>query len=128
MSLWLVCYTQWFSCIARVTVLGLCVCLSVCLSRTTDNDAAYERYQQLQCNKHLKNRMVILLKRRCSRARNWQPRTMLRVAAHQLALCMRDTQSCMCTSPARTICDLSISSSHRGGTDYSVSQKKVNRT
>ena len=36
------------ACAARVTVLGLCVCLSVRLySRTTGNDAAYERYQQL---------------------------------------------------------------------------------
>ena len=43
-------------CAARVTVLGLCVCLSVCVSvydysRTTGYEAAYERYQQLQCYK-----------------------------------------------------------------------------
>ena len=42
------------ACAARVTVVGLCVCLfvSVCLSvddysRTTGYEAAYERYQQL---------------------------------------------------------------------------------
>ena len=35
---------------ARVTVVGLCVCLSVDdYSRTTGYEAAYERYQQLQC-------------------------------------------------------------------------------
>ena len=35
------------ACAARVTVLGLCVCVCVCprlYSRTTGNDAAYERY------------------------------------------------------------------------------------
>ena len=42
------------ACAARVTVVVLCVCLSVCLfvydySRTTGYEAAYERYQQLQC-------------------------------------------------------------------------------
>ena len=47
------------ACAARVTVLGLCVCLSVCLSvddysRTTGYEAAYERYQQLQCYKGMK--------------------------------------------------------------------------
>ena len=36
------------ACAARVTVLDLCVCVSVYdYSRTTGNDAAYERYQQL---------------------------------------------------------------------------------
>ena len=46
------------ACAARVTVVILCVCLSACLSvclsvsdysRTTGYEAAYERYQQLQC-------------------------------------------------------------------------------
>ena len=41
------------ACAARVTVVVLCVCLSVCVSvydysRTTGYEAAYERYQQLQ--------------------------------------------------------------------------------
>ena len=37
-------------CAARVTVVVLCVCLSVYdYSRTTGYEAAYERYQQLQC-------------------------------------------------------------------------------
>ena len=42
------------ACAAMVTVVVLCVCLSVCLydySRTTGYEAAYERYQQLQCYK-----------------------------------------------------------------------------
>ena len=48
------------------------VCLSVCLcvydySRTTGYGAAYERYQQLQCNKGKKNNVAILLKRLRSR-------------------------------------------------------------
>ena len=64
------------ACAARVTVLGLCVCLSVCLfvclsvddySRTTGYEAAYERYQQLQCYKGMKNNVAILLKRLRSR-------------------------------------------------------------
>ena len=64
------------ACAARVTVLGLCVCLSVCLfvclsvddySRTTGYEAAYERYQQLQCYKGMKNNVAILLKRLHSR-------------------------------------------------------------
>ena len=43
------------------------VCLSVCLSisdysRTTGYEAAYERYQQLQCYKGKKNNVAILLK------------------------------------------------------------------
>ena len=42
------------ACAARVTVVVLCVCVSVCVcvydySRTTGYEAAYERYQQLQC-------------------------------------------------------------------------------
>ena len=49
------------ACAARVTVVGLCVCLFVCLSvddysRTTGYEAAYERYQQLQCYKGMKTR------------------------------------------------------------------------
>ena len=44
-----------------VTVLGLCACLCVCL-RSTDNEAAYERYQQHQYNKRSKIKMAILLK------------------------------------------------------------------
>ena len=60
------------ACAARVTVLVLCVCLSVCLSvsnysRTTGYEAAYERYQQLQCYKGKKNNVAILLKRLRSR-------------------------------------------------------------
>ena len=48
----------------------LCVCVSVCVcvydySRTTGYEAAYERYQQLQCYKGRKNNVAILLKR-CS--------------------------------------------------------------
>ena len=60
------------ACAARVTVVVLCVCLSVCLfvsdySRTTGYVAAYERYQQLQCYKGKKTNVAILLKRLCSR-------------------------------------------------------------
>ena len=60
------------ACAARVTVVGLCVCLSVCVSvddysRTTGYEAAYERYQQLQCYKGMKNNVAILLKRLRSR-------------------------------------------------------------
>ena len=56
------------ACAARVTVVGLCVCLFVCLSvddysRTTGYEAAYERYQQLQCYKGMKINVAILLKR-----------------------------------------------------------------
>ena len=64
------------ACAARVTVVILCVCPSVCLSvclfvclfvsiysRTTGYEAAYERYQQLQCYKGRKNNVAILLKR-----------------------------------------------------------------
>ena len=44
------------------------VCLSVCLfvthySRNTGYEAAYERYQQIQCYKGRKNNVAILLKR-----------------------------------------------------------------
>ena len=52
------------ACAARVIVLGLCVCQSVCLfvydySRTTGHEAAYERYQQLQCYMGMKNNVAI---------------------------------------------------------------------
>ena len=62
----------WRACAARVTVVVLCVCLFVCLSvsnysRTTGYEAAYERYQQLQCYKGKKNNVAILLKRLRSR-------------------------------------------------------------
>ena len=48
------------------------VCLSVCLSvydysRTTGYEAAYERYQQLQCYKGKKTNVAISLKRLHSR-------------------------------------------------------------
>ena len=62
------------ACAARVTVVVLCVCVSVCVcvcvydySRTTGYEAAYERYQQLQCYKGRKNNVAILLKRLRSR-------------------------------------------------------------
>ena len=50
----------------------LSVCLSVCVSvydysRTTGYEAAYERYQQLQCYKGKKINVAILLKRLRSR-------------------------------------------------------------
>ena len=41
------------------------VCLCLCVrdySWTTGYEAAYERYQQLQCHKGLKNNVAILLK------------------------------------------------------------------
>ena len=43
--------------------------VSVCddYSRTTGYEAAYERYQQLQCYKGMKNNVAILLKRLRSR-------------------------------------------------------------
>ena len=58
------------ACAARVTVVVLCV--SVCLfvsdySRTTGYEAAYERYQQIQCYEGRKNNVAILLKRLRSR-------------------------------------------------------------
>ena len=56
------------ACAATVTVVGLCVCLSVDdYSRTTGYEAAYERYQQLQCYKGMKTNVAILLKRLHSR-------------------------------------------------------------
>ena len=55
------------ACAARVTVVVLCVCLSVCLSvydysQTSGYEAAHERYQQLQCYKGKKKDVAILLK------------------------------------------------------------------
>ena len=53
-----------------LTVLGQCVCLSVCLRLFSDYrlyGAAYERYQQLQCYKGMKIILAILLKRLRSR-------------------------------------------------------------
>ena len=45
-----------------VTAVVLCVCLSVYdCSRTTGYEAAYERYQQLQCYKGKKKDVAILL-------------------------------------------------------------------
>ena len=57
------------ACAARVTVVVLCVCLSVCLyySRNTGYQAAYERHQHLQCYKGTKSNVAILLKRLRSR-------------------------------------------------------------
>ena len=56
------------ACAARVTVVVLCACLSVYYySRTTGYEAAYERYQQIQCYKGRKNNVAILLKRLRSR-------------------------------------------------------------
>ena len=54
------------------SVCQLSVCLSVCLfvhdySRTTGYEAAYERYQHLQCHKGTKIKIAILLKRLRSR-------------------------------------------------------------
>ena len=43
-------------------------------SRTAGNEAASERYQQLQRNKRSKIKKAILLKRRRSRSRNWHYR------------------------------------------------------
>ena len=58
------------ACAARVTVVVLCVCVCVCVydySRTTGYEAAYERYQQLQCYKGKKTNVAIFLKRLRSR-------------------------------------------------------------
>ena len=57
------------ACAARVTVVGLCVCRLFVddYSRTTGYEAAYERYQQLQCYKGMKTNVAILLKRLRSR-------------------------------------------------------------
>ena len=59
------------ACAARVTVVVLCVCVCVCVCvclrlfsdyRLRGYEAAYERYQQLQCYKGKKNNVAILLK------------------------------------------------------------------
>ena len=58
------------ACAARVTVVGLCLSVCLCVddySRTTGYEAAYERYQQLQYYKGMKNNVAILLKRLRSR-------------------------------------------------------------
>ena len=56
------------ACAARVTVVILCVCLSVQdYSRTTRYEVAYERYQQLHCHQGMKKKVAILLKRLRSR-------------------------------------------------------------
>ena len=52
------------ACAARVTVLGLSVCLSVdAYSGTTGYEAAYELYKRVQIYKGLKIYKAILLKR-----------------------------------------------------------------
>ena len=68
------CYHGWCyfltlgACAARVTVVLFVVCLFVDdYSRTTRYEAAYERYQQLQCYKDMKMNVAILLKRLRSR-------------------------------------------------------------
>ena len=71
------------ACAARVTVLGLCVCVSVCLcvclsvclsvcvsvclsvttfSATTCNETAKKRYQRVQCHNGFIFKMAILIK------------------------------------------------------------------
>ena len=54
------------ACAARVTVVSVRLSVSN-YSRTTGYEAAYERYQQLQCYKGKKNNVAILLKRLRSR-------------------------------------------------------------
>ena len=56
----------------EATYIHIHVYMSVCLfvydySRTTGYEAAYERYQQIQCYKGRKNDVAILLKRLRSR-------------------------------------------------------------
>ena len=51
---------------SRSVCLSVYVCVCVCVydySSTTGYEAAYERYQQLQCYKGKKNNVAILLKR-----------------------------------------------------------------
>ena len=60
-------YSSRSVCLCVCVSVCLCVCVSVCLcvrdySWTTGYEAAYERYQQLQCHKGLKNNVAILLK------------------------------------------------------------------
>ena len=53
------------SCAARVTTVGLCVCICLSVhscSGTTGYESAYERYKRLQINEILKNKMVIFQK------------------------------------------------------------------
>ena len=90
------------ACVARVTVLGVfvcvCVCRSVCLSvclstfihkqQATGNEAAREQYTHLQHNKRSKNNVADLAKTAVS----WQgeqapPWTTFRDPTHQLARC-----------------------------------------
>ena len=57
-------------CVCECVCVSVCVCVCVCVydySRTTGYEAAYERYQQLQCYKGRKNNVAILLKRLRSR-------------------------------------------------------------
>ena len=91
------------ACPARVMVVVLSVCLSVCLSvphysRSTGNEAASKRYQQLQCNKRSKIKMVILLKQRGSRSRNryWRgPRCVTQPINYRCA-CRQGEESTQC--------------------------------
>ena len=51
------------ACAARVTVLGLCVCLSVTtFSAATRNETAKKRYQRVQCHTGFIFKMAILIK------------------------------------------------------------------
>ena len=53
----------WHACVARVTVVGLCVCVCVHgYSGTTDYGVAYERYKLLQNYEILKNEKGIFQK------------------------------------------------------------------
>ena len=55
---------------SRSVSVSLFVCLFVCLfdySRNTGYEAAYERYQNLQCYNDMKTNVAILLKRLRSR-------------------------------------------------------------
>ena len=65
-------YSSWSVCLSVCPSVHLSVCPSVCLSvydysRTTGYEAAYERYQQLQCYKGMKNNVAIFQKRLRSR-------------------------------------------------------------
>ena len=51
------------ACAARVTVLGLCVCVSVTtFSAATRNETAKKRYQRVQCHTGFILKMAILVK------------------------------------------------------------------
>ena len=53
----------WRACAARVTVLGLCVCLSVTtFSDATCNETAKKRYQRVQCHTGFIFKMAIFVK------------------------------------------------------------------